>query len=284
MRELSEIRDEIDKIDAEIVRLFEKRMDLTTDVASYKIKVGKPVFDQERERAKISSVQSLTHSDITAQGVKELFEHIMFISRTNQYQLLTQSDPSNYSIFDALPSVSLKNIPVYVKRGLETLATDIYPEINQLQIIETEENLLDILEQNEHAFGLYEIPADDAVFSCYNQIANHNLCIVQCHYMDHLRKKRVVLLSARKLTLEGAKQITLCFEASHECGSLYHLLLHLIYNRINLNRIGSMICSDNPKKYRFFIDMEGDESESSVQNAILGLKGEAQNFSILGIY
>ena len=111
MRELSEIRDEIDKIDAEIVRLFEKRMDLTTDVASYKIKVGKPVFDQERERAKISSVQSLTHSDITAQGVKELFEHIMFISRTNQYQLLTQSDPSNYSI-----SVSYTHLTLPTKR------------------------------------------------------------------------------------------------------------------------------------------------------------------------
>ena len=33
MRDLLEIRDEIDELDSEIVRLYEKRMQLTSDVA-----------------------------------------------------------------------------------------------------------------------------------------------------------------------------------------------------------------------------------------------------------
>ena len=89
MKELTEIRNEIDSIDRQIVALYEKRMELTTQVADYKISTGKQVFDAERELQKLASVEDLTHSEFTRQGVHELFEHIMTMSRKKQYQLLT---------------------------------------------------------------------------------------------------------------------------------------------------------------------------------------------------
>ena len=42
MRDLLEIRDEIDELDSQIVALYEKRMQLTSDVAEYKINTGFP--------------------------------------------------------------------------------------------------------------------------------------------------------------------------------------------------------------------------------------------------
>ena len=50
MKDLSEIREEIDKIDRQIVALYEARMKLTTEVAEYKISSGKPVLDKIREQ------------------------------------------------------------------------------------------------------------------------------------------------------------------------------------------------------------------------------------------
>ena len=41
MTDLERYRDEIDEIDSEIVRLFEKRMKVSEEVAEYKIKTGK---------------------------------------------------------------------------------------------------------------------------------------------------------------------------------------------------------------------------------------------------
>ena len=45
MTDLERYRDEIDEIDSEIVRLFEKRMKVSEEVAEYKIKTGKQVLD-----------------------------------------------------------------------------------------------------------------------------------------------------------------------------------------------------------------------------------------------
>ena len=42
---LDTLRDEIDKIDKELLPLFLKRMDLCSGVADYKRSVGKPVLD-----------------------------------------------------------------------------------------------------------------------------------------------------------------------------------------------------------------------------------------------
>ena len=49
MTDLKQTRAEVDKIDREIARLFEARMQLTDDIAEYKLRHGIRVVDQERE-------------------------------------------------------------------------------------------------------------------------------------------------------------------------------------------------------------------------------------------
>lgn len=90
MIDLQDCRNEIDRIDNEIVRLFEERMKVCENVAEYKINTGKKVLDPQREREKIASLRGKAHGEFNALGAQELFSQIMAISRKRQYQLLTQ--------------------------------------------------------------------------------------------------------------------------------------------------------------------------------------------------
>ncbi|MBQ7724297.1 MAG: prephenate dehydratase [Lachnospiraceae bacterium] len=87
--DLTELRDKIDAIDEEIVKLYEERMEISGSVAEYKIEHGKNVLDAEREKSKLSKLKSFTHNDFNALGVTELFEQIMSMSRKKQYALMT---------------------------------------------------------------------------------------------------------------------------------------------------------------------------------------------------
>ena len=77
MTDLLELRDQIDKIDREIVRLFEERMDVCRQVAEYKIANGKKVLDRGRELEKLDTLGALTHNDFNRHGIQELFRHCL---------------------------------------------------------------------------------------------------------------------------------------------------------------------------------------------------------------
>lgn len=81
MKDLSKIREEIDQIDRQMVALYEARMNLAAEVAEYKISVGKPVLDKEREKEKLQKVQGLVQAEENRYGVGELFQQIMALSR-----------------------------------------------------------------------------------------------------------------------------------------------------------------------------------------------------------
>ena len=89
--DLLELRQQIDAIDSQIVELYEKRMDVSRQVAEYKISTGKKVFDKQREAEKLAKVKSLTHNEFNSHGIEELFEQIMSMSRKLQYRLLAEN-------------------------------------------------------------------------------------------------------------------------------------------------------------------------------------------------
>ena len=55
MRDLNDIRKDIDAVDAEILAAFEKRIELSDQVAEYKRSKGLPVYAVEREKEKNAS-------------------------------------------------------------------------------------------------------------------------------------------------------------------------------------------------------------------------------------
>lgn len=89
--DLLELREKLDRIDERIVALYEERMEISSQVADYKIETGKKVLDKAREEEKLAKVRALTHNSFNAHGVQELFEQIMSMSRKLQYNKLAQA-------------------------------------------------------------------------------------------------------------------------------------------------------------------------------------------------
>lgn len=50
MNELENLRERIDKIDKELIALFEERMNVVNDIAKYKIKNNLPILNQKEKR------------------------------------------------------------------------------------------------------------------------------------------------------------------------------------------------------------------------------------------
>lgn len=86
--ELSELRNKIDEIDNELVKLFAERMGISARVAESKRQTGKPVFDPVREREIIRKLTENLDDEMSGY-VSVLYNSIFEISRARQNKMLT---------------------------------------------------------------------------------------------------------------------------------------------------------------------------------------------------
>ncbi len=73
MATLEELRVELDKIDNQMVELYQKRMNVCREVGDYKVKAGRKVYDRQREQEKLTDVASKVDNDFDKNGVQELY-------------------------------------------------------------------------------------------------------------------------------------------------------------------------------------------------------------------
>lgn len=116
--DLLEIRDKIDSVDQEIVRLFEERMNLCKEVAEYKIANHRQVLDAEREKQKIARIEEITENEYYKHGSGELFKQIMAMSRKMQYKIMAEHGLIKDVAFEKVQSIEKKNVKV-VYQGVE---------------------------------------------------------------------------------------------------------------------------------------------------------------------
>lgn len=81
--ELQELREKIDRVDDELIRLYGERMELTRQVGRWKRENGIPVLDTERERNLLNRVGEKAGEE-NENGVRALFGFLMAQSRTSQ--------------------------------------------------------------------------------------------------------------------------------------------------------------------------------------------------------
>ncbi len=118
MEDLIKLRESIDEIDKEIVRLYTQRMGISEKVAEYKIETGKKVFDKERENSKLANLSKLAVDEFMEHGIRELFEQIMSTSRKKQYQLLTEHGIVEQENFTEVDKLDFSNARI-VFQGVE---------------------------------------------------------------------------------------------------------------------------------------------------------------------
>lgn len=373
--DLLDLRKQIDGIDEQIVALYEKRMEISRQVAEYKIETGKKVFDKVREEEKLRKVKSLTHNEFNSHGIEELFEQIMSMSRKLQYGLLAEhgsigklpfigvdrlyeekarvvfqgakgaySQAAMMQYFgDKISSFhvdTFRDAMTAIEEGsadfavlpIENSTAGIVSEIYDLlaefenyivgeQIIKIEHCLMALpgakIEEIEtvyshpqslmqsarflNEYGWQQISMQNNAFAARKvaESEDKHKAAIASEYAAELyglevlvkgvnqsstNSTRFIIVTNQKVFLKDAKKVSICFEVPHESGSLYHMLSHFIYNNLNMNRIESRPIEGRNWEYRFFIDFDGNLSDSSVKNALRGLREEARNMRILGNY
>lgn len=140
MKSLESYRKEIDKIDNEITKLFEKRMNVVLKVAEYKKENNLPIFNEEREEKVIKkNVDRLENKDYTKE-IEEFFINLMKVSKDLQKRKLGRVEEK-----------SDNEVNFYGLIG-EKLSHSISPKIHNM-IFET-------LNVND-SYRLFEIPKEN---------------------------------------------------------------------------------------------------------------------------
>lgn len=102
---IQNFREEIDKIDEELVRLFNKRMNVIKEVAEFKKESKTPLYDGERERQLIAKAAERSDED-TELYTRVLFSTLTNVSRAYQSRVLN----SDKQLSDTI-STALENTP-----------------------------------------------------------------------------------------------------------------------------------------------------------------------------
>ncbi|MGM9550880.1 MAG: chorismate mutase [Clostridia bacterium] len=88
MENLEFYRKEIDKIDAELISLIEKRMDVAKNIARFKLKNGMQVLDSTREKQVLASRVDRVSQKEYESVIEKFFIEVMALSRGVQQNLI----------------------------------------------------------------------------------------------------------------------------------------------------------------------------------------------------
>lgn len=141
--ELSKIREEIDRIDTDLLRLLNRRMGLATEVGRLKASTGLPLFHPQREESIFKRLSHMNPGPLTEESLRSIYREIFAASRLVQYRLRvsflgpewTYSHLASISLFGHsaayLPCASLEEVFDSFLKGKAHLA--VIPIENSLQ-------------------------------------------------------------------------------------------------------------------------------------------------------
>lgn len=200
--DLSQLRQQIDTIDRQIVDLYEKRMDVSRQVAEYKIETGKKVFDKQREQEKIAGVKALTHNDFNSHGVEELFEQIMSMSRKLQYQLLAAHGSEG-----RLPFIGVEELETDCARVVYQGAEGSYSQAAMRKFFGENVNAFHVETFRDAMSAIDEGSADFAVLPIENSTAGivNEIYDLLVEFENYIVGEQVIPIEHCLLALPGTK-------------------------------------------------------------------------------
>ena len=96
--DLSECRKEIDKIDKELVELFERRMNVAIKVAEYKIENNIPILNSAREAEVVEKNVSRLNNKEYSKLTEKFFTNLMELSRSLQKDIFNANEDNRIDL------------------------------------------------------------------------------------------------------------------------------------------------------------------------------------------
>ena len=208
--DITKLREEINAIDAEMVALFRRRMNVAADVAAYKKEHNLPVLDAARERALLSRISEMAGDEFDGYA-RTLYHTMLDVSKAYQQTKLNPDSVMYAEIEDSLKKTE-KMFPTMAKvacQGVEgaysQIAAEKFFELPSIHYYPTFDSVFTAIEQGECRYGVLPIENSTAgsVKKVYELMLHHKFHIVRSLRLkiDHN------LLAKRGTRLEDIKEI-----------------------------------------------------------------------------
>ena len=225
--DLTEIRQEIDGIDQELVRLFCARMNLSAQVADYKKANNLPIFVPARERAILQKVAQMAGTEME-NYTRVLYSMLFELSRSYQSKRNGELSPLYQTISQAIehtPKLFPQN-PIVACQGVEGAYSQIACEkifkSPLIMYFKSFDAVFNAIEQGMCQYGILPIENSTAgsVTKVYDLMIRHNFSIVRTFRLkiDHN------LLANPGAALSDIKTIYSHEQAISQCSDFLHSL------------------------------------------------------------
>lgn len=208
MVDLLKSREDIDRIDKQIISLLEERMEIAKNVAEYKISVGKKVYDKQREDEKLETLGSLASNEFNKHAAQELFTQIMSISRKLQYTLVkSESVSKSFEAVEELPLTVDTKVVFFGEEGTYTQqCMDDYfgTQIDSFNEL-TFRKVMEAVKDGRADYGVLPIEnsSTGGISDIYDLLIEYNNYIVG----EHVVKIQNALLGLEGATIENLKTV-----------------------------------------------------------------------------
>jgi len=224
---LENLREEIDAIDEELVKLFVKRMGVSAQVAALKKRDGRAVLDPSRERQLLTRVSELAGEELESQ-TRVLYNLILSLSRSYQNHCLGFDD----ALLQKIRAGIKETAPVFPERafvacqGVEgaysQLACDKLFSAANIMYMNTFEGVFNAVDKGLCRYGV--LPLENSAAGSVNQIYD-----LMAKYKFHIvRSTRLhvahVLLAPRGTKLEDIREIYSHEQAIQQCSEFLQTL------------------------------------------------------------
>ncbi len=181
MRDLNDIRTEIDSIDNQLIELFKRRMDCAKEVGFYKKANNIPVLNEKRENEILDEVEK-RGGEYSAHA-RLLYSNIMELSRALQHNIVCSGKTLRDEIFNADSTVEKSGIKVAYQgiKGANSheAALRLFPDGTAVSY-KSFEDVFEAVDRGEVKFGVLPVENSTAgsVSTVYDLILKHRFYIV----------------------------------------------------------------------------------------------------------
>lgn len=181
MRDLSEIRKDIDDIDKQLIELFIRRMDCAKEVGYYKKANGIPVLNQQRENQILEEVS--VRGGEYGSYARLMYSNIMELSRALQHNIIRGGRELEQIILNAKTVPDAKGAKVAYQgiKGANSheAALRLFPDAEAVNC-KSFSDVFDAVDRGEAAFGVLPVENSTAgsVSAVYDLILERRFYIV----------------------------------------------------------------------------------------------------------
>ena len=190
MRDLPEVRKDLDSIDSQMIDLFLQRMKLADEVADYKAKNHLPILDREREREKLARVANSVPMEFRnyAQVLEGL---LMEAARAREYEDIGTMSNVGSQIYEAIkhePKLFPQRANVAcqgVEGAYSQIATDRIFKHPTIAYFDSFEGVFRAVEEGFSQFGV--LPVENSTAGTVNQVYD----LMMEHHFSIVRSTRI---------------------------------------------------------------------------------------------